>query len=256
MIFFIFSSPKAHGDDKWFDTIKITQMGEVITLKSYPKGWVELQTELLPGRIFYNSSSQVMLYRDKVYQDTLYKLTAPMDGTNAEEAKLKKVGEGPIVAGFRTTNWQVEVNRKFCAQVFTSKTMASNVQLNLADMARINRYLGVLQGAEMRSNPCVFYKVNSALALVAGFPLLVSGPDGTTEVIDIETLPAAGKKPELPEFITKLPTKAVDKTIQEHLMKNNLSDEYRKMLKQAPAELSDDMRSKLLKQLSQIQENN
>lgn len=241
----------ASASERWYDRILVHDNGTPLFIDNLPEGYIRLQIPNMAITGYYHIPSKVMLFDSPLYPDRLYQVTPEVNASRAYEAKLRKVGDGPAMAGFPTTAWEVTSQRQRCGMVYTSPVLAQKTGLSLTDFSLINMYFGALRGADFYKEPCTYYRIPAALGVLTGFPLMTQNKLGQSEVQKIESLPT-NVEPVLPAFIKERPRRAVDNDIKRHFLYLSLNEDYRKMFNSVPEPMDDATRIKVLQKLNSL----
>lgn len=247
----LFCATNATASSRWYDRILINENSTPIFIDNLQEGYVRLQIPHIAGTAYYHVPSKVMLFHTPIFPDHLYQMTPEVNASRAFEASMKKVGEGPVLAGFPTTAWEISSQRQRCGMVYTSPALAEKTDLTLTDFTLINMYFGTLRGADFYKEPCTYYRVPAALGVLTGFPLMTINKSGQSEVQKIESL-KANEQPIFPSAIKNLPRREVDNNIKAHFMRLSLDEEYRNLFDTTTAQMDEATRLKVLQKLNSL----
>ncbi|MBI1362755.1 MAG: hypothetical protein GC134_02130 [Proteobacteria bacterium] len=173
---------------------------------------------------------------------------SPLLDAHAPEVRVEKIGEGPILNGYKTVNWRLLVNRKPCGQLFTSAELAKALNFNMTDISRLNLATGLLATSDISTQPCTYYDVPRALGNMLGFPLAYEGVDGTTKVLAIRN----GDK-----VIYDMPPKNLQRALGDDVralfLKSRLPTDVQKTYENTrPGDLTPDEKVEVLKHLQEV----
>ncbi len=173
---------------------------------------------------------------------------APLLERSLPEARVERMGEGPILMGYPTDSWRLLVNRKPCGQFFTSPTLAKVLQFNITDIARLNVAMGMLAVDDLKAKPCTYYDMPRALGNMIGFPLAFEGVAESTNVTNIDQ---GGK------VIYDMPPKALQKpynaAMQRSYLRQVLPADVIKVFDQNRPDLTPEQEVDALKRLRAVQ---
>lgn len=156
------------------------------------------------GVYYLDTRSNVMYLQNPAFQGTWFRLAPYADGRGAMDAQFKRVGSGPDMAGSPTTQWQLNVNRKACADVFGSTKWGQRVGLGLAEFSQINLSFAVLYNLNPYLEPCLMYNVSPAIDSLVGLPLrLVTDNTDVTTITKVTPVMDEAKLPVLPQGVAQ-----------------------------------------------------
>jgi len=129
----------------------------------------------LGGHFAYNQQ-QAVTYIQPPESQQVFRVPARLQ-TNLAEAHFEKVGPGPALAGYPSTQWRLIVNRKLCAEIYASQQAGKDWGVNLSDVTNVMQALTDLHDIH-DSLGCLRFAVPAALGRMIGLPLQVRGGFG------------------------------------------------------------------------------
>ena len=128
----------------------------------------------LGGHFAYNQQ-QAVTYIQPPESQQVFRVPARLQ-TNLAEAHFEKVGPGPALAGYPSTQWRLIVNRKLCAEIYASQQAGKDWGVNLSDVTNVMQALTDLHDIH-DSLGCLRFAVPAALGRMIGLPLQVRRPE-------------------------------------------------------------------------------